>query len=112
MSPRECRSLKEIYEVCDNRQGVPKTSFSKIDDLHSLGVVLLEVGLWRTARAMHEKAASQLDPGSRLDKYPLQEYFIKMAQRRLAHHMGSAYLDIVLACLDCTFENRTSATNR
>lgn len=85
---------RNIYRHPD-RQGLPEDRFNALYDIYSLGVVLLEIGLWRVA-AQFEKNYEEIDPKARMDS--LQEH----AKDRLPHYMGVDYKDAVLACLSCT----------
>ncbi|KAH0847979.1 hypothetical protein FOPE_01795 [Fonsecaea pedrosoi] len=74
------------------RQGVtPAERFSMCHDLYSLGVVLLEIGLWK---AIDEKL------GDFQGKTPaeVKDKLLNMAQH-LSVVMGRKYRDIVLTCL-------------
>lgn len=77
-------------------------------DIYSLGVVLLEIGLWRSFTSDDSTASAVpgyqiVDRGSvslasRLkNKYVLED----MAERELPSHMGKKYRDIVLWCMRC-----------
>ncbi|KAI3316640.1 hypothetical protein HD806DRAFT_527702 [Xylariaceae sp. AK1471] len=80
------------------RFGEPSQFFNMIHDVYSLGVVLLEIGLWKTARQMYNEIfQSAKDKPTGED---VQKAFIKRAQQELEHSMGSAYRDAVLLCLD------------
>ncbi|KAF4540152.1 Het-s domain protein [Lasiodiplodia theobromae] len=56
---------RNLYRHPD-RQGRPKTSFSKLHDIYALGVVLLEIGLWEMALSLYQRAARRLPPGQTL----------------------------------------------
>lgn len=79
------------------RFGQPSQYFNKIHDVYSLGVVLLEIGVWKTAKQMYNEAfelSKQNPTGEEVKKA-----FIERAEQELGHRMGSAYRDAVLLCL-------------
>lgn len=98
---------RNLYRHPD-RQGRPKTSFSKLHDIYALGVVLLEIGLWETAPSLYQRAARRLPPGQTLSPAAIRLGFIEAAKQRLGHHMGPGYVSAVLACLTGKFSNLTS----
>ncbi|KAF3808238.1 hypothetical protein GCG54_00006856 [Colletotrichum gloeosporioides] len=98
----------EVYRHPD-RHGLPNTSYIKMHDIYSLGVVLLEIGLWQTARDTYDEVA---EPGPNgkvsIDPYELKEIFLQDARERLPHRMGKAYQEAVIACLDGNWDHLTS----
>ncbi|KAI1280219.1 hypothetical protein F5Y07DRAFT_387067 [Xylaria sp. FL0933] len=88
---------RDVYRH-PQRFGKPSYYFTKVHDVYSLGVVLLEIGLWKTARQMYDEAFESAK------KEPLGEdvkaEFLRRAKQELQHHMGSAYRDAVLLCLE------------
>lgn len=81
---------RNIYRHPD-RQGPPEQRFSIIHDIYALGVVLLEIGLWRPA--IRFENFSNMTPDERKDS------LVEHARYRLPHYMGFAYTDAVVACL-------------
>lgn len=87
------------------RQGYPTESFNKLHDLYALGVVLLEIGVWRTV-------TSRLKPGfeqaKKFGKVPSPEYvkqsLIKIAKEELPPVMGNRYTKAVVTCLSGDFK--------
>lgn len=66
-------------------------------DYYSLGVVLLEVGLWRPLQQWSER--------SEYNKMSLEDFRMRMIKKyvpRLTAHAGELYMGAVLACLDGT----------
>lgn len=93
----------EVYRHPD-RHGMPGTGFNKMHDVYSLGVVLLEIGLWTTAKQLYDDVV-QFDydgvvPASGLPPQKIKEVLLQDARKRLAHRMGPAYKEAVEACLD------------
>ncbi len=91
-----------------DRQGPPKTSFSKLHDLYALGVVLLEIGIWQTVLSIYKQYCGRMKEGVTPSPRDIQKIFIDVAKKRLSHHMGPAYVSAVLACLSGEFEDKTS----
>ncbi|KAF6820926.1 serine threonine protein kinase [Colletotrichum plurivorum] len=91
----------EVYRHPD-RHGLPDTSFSRMHDIYSLGVVLLEIGLWQTARQVHDDVVKyELDGDAKaLQPQQIKQAFLQDAKERLAHRMGTAYQEAAIACLD------------
>jgi serine/threonine protein kinase len=89
------RLERNIYRDPD-RQGAPADSprFTVLHDIYSLGVVLLEIGLWRLAYEFEDFSNSDADSIRR----SLQDH----ARDRLPHHMGEDYTNAVLSCLNGT----------
>ncbi len=85
---------RNIYRHPD-RQGLPEDRFNSLHDIYALGVVLLEIGLWRLA-AGFENGFSRMEAHSIMQS--LQEH----ARDRLPHYMGVEYTEAVLACLECS----------
>lgn len=81
-----------IYRHPD-RQGPPEKRFNALHDIYSLGVVLLEIGLWKPA-ASFERDYGDMDAEQIMSS--LQEH----AKDRLPHYMGVSYTEAVLACMD------------
>ncbi|KAL4902357.1 hypothetical protein BDW74DRAFT_186888 [Aspergillus multicolor] len=88
---------RDIYRHPD-RQGQPIETFKKFHDIHSLGVVLLEIGLWEPARKLERKLfAYAADPAV------VRAQLIKHAQRRLESRIGKRYKHAILRCLTGDF---------
>ena len=80
-----------IYRHPD-RQGPPEERFSQLHDIYSLGVVLLEIGLWRPAISF-EHSYGDMGPAE------ISESLKEHARDRLPHYMGSEYAEAVDRCL-------------
>ena len=95
-----------IYQHPD-RQGSP-TRFTKVHDIYSLGVVLLEIGLWEPAHKMYNDYVREFrkrEPhlGS-LSATTIRKNLLGDASRRLEHRMGLAYKEAVVSCLSDEFQ--------
>ena len=90
-------------------QDVANSSFSKLHDIYSLGVVLLEIALWQTARSMLDelKRRNKQHTGEQVNAYGLQEWYISRAKKKVAHLMGASYQSAVLACLESKYKDQT-----
>ena len=89
------RLERNIYRHPD-RQGAPDDSarFTALHDIYALGVVLLEIGLWRSACGFEDYSNAE----SHVIMHSLQDH----ARDRLPHYMGEAYTNAVLRCLEQT----------
>lgn len=88
---------RDIYRH-PQRQGRPERRFSKIHDIYSLGVVLLEIGLWEPALSLEKNNFINAGSGSKI-----REQLIKQAERRLDGKVGKRYKEIVVKCLSSDF---------
>ena len=86
-------------------QDVARSSFSKNHDIYSLGVVLLEIALWQTARTILKRTG--LDAGA-VNAVGLQKMYIDRVKKRVAHLMGESYQSAVLACLESKYKDQMS----
>jgi len=80
------------------RQGAAMQGHRKKHDFYSLGVVLLEVGLWQTAKEIIKKIRTS-GPSPREIQMELQ----KNCSERLAHYAGDTYQAAVDVCLGSKF---------
>ncbi|KAM3075707.1 hypothetical protein ACMFMG_007838 [Clarireedia jacksonii] len=105
------RALDIEYDVYRHpqRYGPPTVSFTKIHDIYSLGVVLLEIGLWQTAKEIHDDIVdAQFNGVCPTEGVPgnlIRETFLRYAETRLGHRMGSSYQEAVVTCLSRDLED-------
>ena len=86
----------------------PRLKFTKLHDLYALGVVLLEIATWTTAKDHFQRAAAGLClDGTGIDKLAVQEHFKGIAQRSIPYHMGTSYSEAVVSCLNDTYKGQT-----
>ncbi|OMP89289.1 hypothetical protein BK809_0006011 [Diplodia seriata] len=85
----------DIYRHPD-RQGPSRDGHRKSHDLYSLGVVLLEIGLWRRAIDIIADATRK----KKFTKEDVRNIFMGAAKTRLAHYAGTNYQRAVCACLE------------
>ncbi|KAK5634957.1 hypothetical protein RRF57_010669 [Xylaria bambusicola] len=78
--------------------------YRQMFDYYSLGVVLLEIGLWRPLKSWKSKFRS-------FGLAEIRAELIQICQARLGAKMGAVYRDVVLRCIDgsldrCSRESR------
>ena len=81
-----------------------RPAFSRIDDLYSLGVVLLEIAIWQTARQIVDDNIP--DPDARRIPDNIRQVYIAVAKQRVPARMGENFQRAVLACLTGEFEDQ------
>ena len=90
-------------------QSVAGDSFNKVHDLYSLGVILLEIAMWRTASSIYgasQSGSSTESLGSGIiDPSRLHKQYVRQAKNKIPYLMGEAYLSAVLACLESKYAN-------
>jgi hypothetical protein len=79
-------------------------------DIYSLGVCLLEIGLWDTLVSYQEGGGIPI-PGKLLGSSlrspefdspsSMKDYFVGVAESKLPKQMGDIYKEIVVDCLTC-----------
>jgi hypothetical protein len=79
------------------RQGLAREGHQKVHDYYSLGVVLLEIGLWQSAVQLTSTKGGWLDP------YASQRKFQTSCKDRLRHFVGESYQRAVQVCLSGNF---------
>lgn len=111
--PEEGRTYARSYQAT-NRSTLylhpdrPRMTFTKLHDVYALGVVLLEIATWKVARDHFESAIGNLDRATaEINKEEVREKFESIARRSIPYHMGVAYMEAVVACLDDTFRGQT-----
>lgn len=77
-------------------QEEPNLEFGKIHDIYSLGVVLLELGLWTTARQLLQQAR----PPKPSKPREIRDEFVRKAKSKLPLRMGRCYTEAVISCLE------------
>lgn len=106
---------KDLYRHPE-RQGLkPESEYVMQHDIYSLGVCLLEIGMWRTLvtySSTNEANSPQLLPPPNyteknevIKAESLKDTLIGIARRELPSCMGDKYTDIVVSCLTCLDED-------
>ena len=90
--------VKNLYRHPD-RQGPPTTQFNKMHDVYALGIVLLEIGVWKSALSIYNGVMATRGSNSVLHPKELQMVFQEYASDCLSHSMGPAYAEAVMTCL-------------
>jgi hypothetical protein len=80
--------------------GEPTRKFEKPHGLYSLGVVLLEIGHWKSTSQLEESSFRTVDYNERFD---VQKLFIDMARDKLPFMVGTPYANVVVKCLTGNF---------
>ncbi|PWW80905.1 hypothetical protein C7212DRAFT_289976 [Tuber magnatum] len=93
-----------------NRQGsYPDIVYRMQHDIYSLGVVLLEIGMWtpfvgetgEPGLALSQIVPILQDSDQRKKATRVKKVLIAMAQNHLPPKVGTKYADIVVSCLSC-----------
>jgi hypothetical protein len=101
---------KNIYRHPD-RQGIfPEEVYNMRHDIYSLGVCLLEIGMWSSFVSYSDDKTVEA-PGTALEltlhdvcrKRPafIKNHLVSLAKGRLPQLMGMIYTDVVVNCLTC-----------
>jgi serine/threonine protein kinase len=112
MRTGDCVWEKNLYRH-PRRQGLkPEEDYTMQHDIYSLGVCLLEIGLWRSfviyydedSRPTPSPVLAILD-GSEKDEikkaFLVKDTLVSLAKQRLPSRMGDKYTEIVVTCLTC-----------
>ncbi|TGO24956.1 hypothetical protein BPAE_0091g00220 [Botrytis paeoniae] len=106
------RKRKDLCTLLTNnywRRSLPSSwPPSKLHDTHALGVVLLEIATWKTAKDHFGSAAKDLDLNvATIDKEEVSEKFLSIAKKSIPYDMGTTYMEAVIFCLDDTYRGHT-----
>lgn len=93
-----------IYRHPD-RWGPPEERFGVLHDIYALGVVLLEIGIWRPVLGF-DKHFDEMEPDE------VKKCLELHAKERLPHYMGVEYTRAVLTCLGGELVNKEQATEK
>jgi hypothetical protein len=108
------QSIEDDVYRHPERQGPSCDGHRKIHDLYSLGVVLLEIGLWSTAldivnarikKHIASQSGQRAEESSDRDITPsyMAKSLLEAAQQKLSHYVGTEYQEAVLTCLTSRF---------
>ena len=109
---------KNIYRH-PTRQGThPDYIYRMQHDIYSLGVILLEIGLWspfvdqtgEPAVALSHIVPILQDRDQRKGATRIKKQLVSMAAHYLPPRMGTKYADVVVACLTCLDKNSELGT--
>ena len=75
---------------------------------HSLGIVLLEIALWQTARSVFDGLykRNKQQAGERVNAYGMQEWCLSRATKEIVRLMGAFYQSAILARLESKFKDQ------
>lgn len=105
LGPYDNELAKNLYRH-PNRWGTPREIFTQVHDVYSLGVILLEIGLWERAEDM----ISGLKAEQRLPEQ-VSQYLLRHTDERLAHRCGDVFADAVRKCLTLNFDKDSDAAS-
>ena len=100
---------KNLYRH-PSRQGThPDNVYTVLHDIYSLGVILLEIGLWSPfvdSAGLAGEVVSQIVPflqdrDQRKGATRIKKHFVSMARGYLPERIGAKYADTVVTCLTC-----------
>lgn len=116
----ESKSWKDIYKH-PSRQGMyPYEDYCMQHDIYSLGVCLLEIGLWTSFVVYGTRNVPELDTKvlnidetqSPLSGQRMKDSLLQLARTELPVSMGSTYAEIVANCLTCLDEENNDFGDR
>ena len=86
------------------RQGAPVERFDQEHDIYAVGVVLLEIGLWKTVTSIFERHIQRALRGeSVIEPEDIKDELLKLARKYLPMEMGTKYCQAVQKCLSGDF---------
>lgn len=86
---------EDIYQHPDRQGNNPNADYIMQHDIYSLGVCLLEIGLWESFVSNENHTHLSVDNGLLKDQY------ISLAKEKLPIRMGEKYTRVVVNCLSC-----------
>ncbi|KAJ5763125.1 hypothetical protein N7533_001806 [Penicillium manginii] len=101
---------KNLYRHPQRLGSVPEDRYIMQHDIYSLGVCLLELGLWDTfvtyndeSNIPHLSSILKVDT-DHVEAARLKDHLVSLADEVLPRHMGTKYARIVKTCLTCLDE--------
>ncbi len=104
---------KQLYRH-PQRQGLqPAAAYVMQHDIYSLGVCMLEIGLWQSFVVLHSSGILVPSPLLSLSEHKnaenitgdiMKDYLISLAEKELPKRMGDRYTAVVVSCLTCLDE--------
>nr|CEG02321.1 unnamed protein product [Fusarium pseudograminearum CS3220] len=98
---------RDIVYQHPSRMGSQKVKFIMQHDIYSLGVCLLEIGLWHSLVDYKNDEVTLRDihgPLENLEPYAIKTLLVQMSRTQLRVTMGDIYSRIVETCLTCLDE--------
>ena len=105
LGPYDDQLARNVYRH-PKRWGTPQETFAQVHDVYSLGVILLEIGLWERAEDM----ISRLRPEERIPEQ-VSQHLLRHTNERLAHRCGDVFADAVRKCLVLNFDEDDAAVS-
>ena len=104
-----------MYQHPDRWGETAESRFQMLHDVYSLGVVLLEIGIWEsfirwdTKEYVYWKELRVITAhgalGADFDRHNVRQVFIEKAQTMLPSRMGQRYTDVVIECLSSSVKD-------
>lgn len=101
---------KDLYRHPDRQGAAPSEDYCMQHDIYSLGVCLLEIGLWQSFLAYdtddesHTPTLALLADAKDLREQPpsaVKDHLVRFAEAKLPPAMGTVFTDVVVNCLTC-----------
>jgi serine/threonine protein kinase len=104
---------KDLYHHSSRQGAMPEEVFLMQHDIYSLGVCLLEIGLWQSFVTARE---GQLDHPNELlrqclvtsergrvswDRIAIKDQLLHLAEKELPQRMGTRFAGVVMTCFTC-----------
>jgi hypothetical protein len=104
---RAAAAFNTASNVGSSEATAERVSYSKQHDIYSLGVLLLEIGLWQhigelKQEALHDQAIKQDTPSL------VREWMVHSEAPKLVYDMGEAYMRATVKCLQSDFHAKDS----
>jgi serine/threonine protein kinase len=107
---------KNLYRHPSRQGPAPEDEYVMQHDIYSLGVCLLEVGLWRSFVSYDADGKNPVpspalevpfDDSTAPVEYNAKEHLVRLARSQLPRCVGRKYAEVVETCLTCLDPNNT-----
>jgi len=104
---------RELYRHPLRQGNHPEQQYVMQHDIYSLGVCLLEIGVWKSFVNVDEgKTITEFDPpvstkDSRKRAFAIKRQILVAANEQLSQHTGERFKDVVEMCLTCLDDDST-----
>ncbi|KAF7536184.1 hypothetical protein G7054_g4734 [Neopestalotiopsis clavispora] len=112
---------EKVYRHPSRQVATPDSSFSLLHDVYSLGVVLLEVSIWRSSIKLNEEMQWVHNPdfwgnllSSRLktkDPLDVASLYLKLVKKIVPRYVGARMASVIERCLTCSLEDDDETDN-
>jgi len=100
---------RNIYRHPERMGEFPAEAYKMQHDIYSLGVCLLEIGLWEPLVEYRSSGDTEPEHGRVCREFVstgkhwlhFKEHLVRLAENELPRRMGDRYADIVVTCLTC-----------